>query len=94
LLVVGENAISVAEAAKDFLRVLERVESHGEVATIMRDGQPIARLVPLSRPAASCEELAERWKGMSKLPPDEAEAFARDLESVRTTVPPLKSRWD
>lgn len=88
---MSENAIPVAEVARDFLRVLAQVESRREPATLLRDGQPVARLVPLPRSAATCAELAERWESLPKLPPDEAEAFARDLEHARATLPPLKS---
>jgi hypothetical protein len=42
----------------------------------------------------TCAELADRWDGLPKLPPDEAGAFADDLEKARTNLPPLKSSWD
>jgi len=91
---MSENAIPVAEVARDFLRVLAQVESRREPATLLRDGQPVARLVPLPRPAATRAELAERWESLPKLPPDEAEAFARDLEHAHAALPPLKSARD
>ncbi len=91
---MSEHAIPVAEAARDFLRVLALVESRREPTTLMRDGQPVARLVPLPKPAATCAELAERWESLPKLPPEEAEAFARDLEKTHAALPPLKSAWD
>jgi antitoxin (DNA-binding transcriptional repressor) of toxin-antitoxin stability system len=89
-----ELAISVAEAAKDFLRVLHLAESRGEPTTLVRDGKPVAKLVPLPQPASTCEELAARWEKLYKLPPDEAEAFAADLEHAHKVLPPLKPAWD
>ena len=91
---MSENAIPIAEAARDFLRVLELVETRREPTTLLRDGQPVAKLVPWPRPAATCEELAERWERIPKLPPEEAESFARDLEHARATLPPLRPAWD
>ena len=91
---MSENAIPVAEAARDFLRLLERVESRREPATLLREGHPVARLIPLPAAATTCAELAERWEKMPKLPPGEAEAFAADLEHARASLPPLKPAWD
>ena len=88
------TAISVTEAAKDFLSVLELVEREGRPAVLVRDGRPVATLNPVPSAALTCAELAERWSGLDRLPPEEAAAFAEDIEKARTTLPPLKSAWD
>ena len=91
---MNETAISATDAAKDFLRLLELVEDRGESAVILREGRPIATLSPMPRVAMTCTELAERWPQMERLSPDEANAFADDLEEARATLPPPKSAWD
>jgi len=45
-------------------------------------------------PARTCGELAESWGRLEKLPLDEANAFADDIEQSRASLPPLKSSWD
>jgi hypothetical protein len=47
-----------------------------------------------SSPALTCSELAARWASLEKLPPNDAAAFADDIERSRATLPPLKSAWD
>ena len=91
---MSETAIPAAEAAKDFLRVLELVEDRGESAVILREGRPVATLSPVPRSALTCSELAERWPNLAKLPADEANDFADDLERARASVPPLKPAWE
>jgi hypothetical protein len=91
---VSETAISVAEAAKDFLRVLDLVERQHQPAVLLREGKPVATLNPVPGVALTCAELAERWSKFEKLPPEEAAAFADDIEKSRVDVPPLKSAWD
>ncbi len=91
---MSENTIPVAEAVKDFLRVLDRVESLREPATLVRDGRPVAKVIPLPQPAGTCAELASRWEKIPKLSPDEAEAFASDIERARASLPSLKRAWD
>ena len=91
---MSETAVSVAEAAKDFLRVLELVERAGRPTVLLREGKPVATLNPLPDVARTCAELAERWPHMEKLSTDEAAAFADDIEKSRAEFPPVKSAWD
>jgi antitoxin (DNA-binding transcriptional repressor) of toxin-antitoxin stability system len=91
---MSETAVSVADAAKDFLRLLDHVERKRETAILLRDGKPVATLTPIPSAAATGAELAERWAKLEKLAPDEANAFADDIEKARTKLPPLKSAWD
>jgi len=91
---MSETAISVAEAAKDFLRLLEGVERRREPAILVREGKPVATLSPLPSAAMNCAELAQRWPKLEKLSADEANAFADDLEHARANPPPLRSAWD
>jgi antitoxin (DNA-binding transcriptional repressor) of toxin-antitoxin stability system len=91
---VSNNAIPVNEAARDFLPVLERVERDREPTVLVRDGKAVAILIPVLPVSLTCAELAERWPKLEKLPVDDANAFADDLESSRAKVPSLSSAWD
>lgn len=91
---MNETAIPVAEAAKDFLKLLDLVERKRESAVLIREGRPVATLNPVPVPALTSAELADRREKLDRLPPDEANAFADDLEAARGNVPPLKSAWD
>jgi antitoxin (DNA-binding transcriptional repressor) of toxin-antitoxin stability system len=91
---MNETAIPVAEAAKDFLKLLDLVERKRESAILMREGKAVATLNPAPGPALTSVEVADRWEKLDKLPPDEANAFADDLEAARRHLPPLRSAWD
>jgi antitoxin (DNA-binding transcriptional repressor) of toxin-antitoxin stability system len=91
---MSDTAISVADAARDFLRVLDMVEQKREPAVLVRDGKPVATLNPILGPAQSCRELAERWPKLDKLPLEEGKAFADDLERSRANLPTLKPAWE
>jgi hypothetical protein len=45
-------------------------------------------------PATTCGQLADRWNALAKLPSDEANAFADDIEKSRLNLPIPKSAWD
>ena len=91
---MSEIAIPVAEAARDFLKLLDLVERKREPAVLMREGRAVATLNPLPDRPLTSEELAARWAKRDRLPPEEANAFADDIESARRNLPPLKSAWD
>jgi len=80
---MSQTAISVTEAAKNFLRVVEEVERKGEPAVLTREGRPVATLNPVPGAARTCAELAMRWRELERLPVDEASAFADDLQVGR-----------
>jgi antitoxin (DNA-binding transcriptional repressor) of toxin-antitoxin stability system len=92
--VMSEIAITATDAAKDFLRLLDAVERRRETAVLLREGRPVATISPLPGAALTGGELAERWAKLPKLPPEEAGAFADDLERARASLPLLKPAWD
>ncbi len=89
-----ETAISVADAAKDFLRLLEVVERKREPAILVREGKAVATLTPVPETAHNCAELADRWLKLERLAPNEGEAFAADIEHARANLPSPKPSWD
>ncbi|MEN3123908.1 type II toxin-antitoxin system prevent-host-death family antitoxin [Janibacter terrae] len=58
--------------------VLRRVE-RGESLTVTRDGEPVARVVPLPRRASRVEELIERRR---HLPAVDAQRLRADIDEL------------
>ncbi|HEX6041102.1 type II toxin-antitoxin system Phd/YefM family antitoxin [Longimicrobium sp.] len=73
---------SVTDVARNFSEYVNRVAYGGEQITLMRGGKPMARLIPVAR-GVRAEDLPALFASLPRLAPDEAEAFARDLESGR-----------
>jgi hypothetical protein len=67
-----------------------------DAETLPASGHALLTLLDSAAPltARSCGELAELWSGLEKLPLDEANAFADDIEQARAKLPPLKPAWD
>lgn len=47
-----------------------------------------------TRLAKTGAELAAVWPNLPHLDPVEAEGFGHDLESSRSALPPIASKWD
>ena len=87
-----ERILTVDEAEQSFAELVERVRRDGESATLVRDGVPVARLVPVG-PARTAAEAAEAWERRPRLDPEDAEAFAEEVERARRELPPLRDPW-
>jgi prevent-host-death family protein len=65
-----EEAMSAADAAREFFRLLREVRQ-GKSFVITSDGKPVARIVPVQEAPASREEafrkLQERWQNQPAL---------------------------
>lgn len=70
--------VTIRELRNKGGQVIDRV-MHGEVLTVTRDGQPVARLIPLPGTDLTAEALLERWR---HLPPMDYESLRRDLDEI------------
>ena len=64
--------------------------------TLPAKARALLTLLDSSTPGSTrtCAELADRWATLEKLPLEEANAFADDIERARASLPPLKPAWD
>jgi prevent-host-death family protein len=85
---VMKGTISVTEAVRNFADFINRVAYRGEHFVLERGGRPVARLVPVPQ-AGRLGDLPGLLGNVPALGPEEADAFARDMEDVMGRVPPL-----
>jgi prevent-host-death family protein len=86
-----EGRISATELARRLGDVLGRVRYRGDSYVVERNGEPVARLVPLpGRTTATLREALSAWRGRGR--PDAG--FASDLERVVNADRPPDSPWD
>jgi len=76
-----ENVISVTEAARNFAGCVNRVRSHNDMFVLLRNGRPVARLVPDKEKICTGRELAEILAKV-RLTDQELKAWRRDLRKA------------
>ena len=90
-----ETTLTVTEAARNFADVVNRAYYRGEATTLLKNGKPVARIVPTTRAMKTGKEIAaEMTANRPRLAVEEAEAFEADLLKARAELPPLVSPWD
>ncbi|HEV7402128.1 MAG TPA: type II toxin-antitoxin system prevent-host-death family antitoxin [Chthoniobacteraceae bacterium] len=91
-----EATLTVTEAARNLVDVVNRAHYGHEATTLIENGQPVARVVPAAGVARTGKEIAARMatRPRPRLADGDAEAFAADLREVRAELPEPLSPWD
>jgi len=84
--------ISVTEAARNFADCVNRVHYQNVTFVLLKNGMPVARLVPERRKAGSVRKLAAALREF-ELSPQEARAWNRDLRAARRILKPPVNKW-
>jgi antitoxin (DNA-binding transcriptional repressor) of toxin-antitoxin stability system len=86
------TVISVTEAARNFADCVNRAHYQNITFVLLKNGSPVARLVPDDEKVCVGRELAEAL-AKTQLPEDEARAWHRDLRAARKTLKAPADRW-
>lgn len=85
-----EHRISATELARKLGDILGRVRYRGDSFVVERNGDPVARLVPLpEKGISSLREALGAWQGAGE--PDLG--FAEDLQRIRAADRPPENVW-
>jgi len=86
--------ISSAEVQRNFADILERVSEKGEHFEIDKDGTVIARLEPMKPKTSTVGDLREWLANHSRLDPEDAEQWEKELAEIRASAKSPPSPWD
>ena len=87
-----ETSISVTEAARNFADCVNRVRYQNVSFVLLKNGIPVARLVPEGKKGCTGPELAAALRKMD-LSQSEAKAWHRDLTAARRALKAPKDKW-
>jgi prevent-host-death family protein len=85
-------AISVTEAARNFAECVNRAHYQGASFVLLKNGKPLARLVPADDKVCTGRDLAEAIAATT-LSPIEARAWRRDLATARKSPRKPTDKW-
>jgi hypothetical protein len=87
-----KRMISVTDAARNFADCVNRAYYQNVTFVLMKNGSPVARLVPDSDKICTGSDLADALAG-TELSPAEARAWHRDINAARSHLKPLPDKW-
>jgi antitoxin (DNA-binding transcriptional repressor) of toxin-antitoxin stability system len=84
--------ISVTEAARNFADCVNRTYYQNVTFVLLKNGSPVARLVPDSEKVCAGRDLAGAL-AKTELPVEEAAAWHRDLQTTRNILKTPPDKW-
>jgi antitoxin (DNA-binding transcriptional repressor) of toxin-antitoxin stability system len=90
---VKKTSISVTEAARNFADCVNRAHYQNVTFVLLKNGSPVARLVPDNEKVCFGRDLAEAL-AKTELSPGEARAWPRDLQAARRTLKKPADKWE
>lgn len=87
-----KTAISVTDASRNFADCVNRAHYQNITFVLIKNGSPVARLVPDREKVCTGRDLAEALAG-TELAAAEAAAWHRDLRTARKILKPPADKW-
>ena len=87
-----KTTISVTEAARNFADCVNRAHYQNVTFVLLKNGSPVARLVPDDEKACSGWVLAQALR-KAQLTEDEVKAWHRDLQDARKALKAPGDKW-
>jgi antitoxin (DNA-binding transcriptional repressor) of toxin-antitoxin stability system len=87
-----KTTISVTDAARNFSDCVSRVHYQKVSFVLLKNGSPVAQLVPDHDKTCSGRMLAEAIARI-RLPDEEAKVWRRDLQAARKTLKSPTDKW-
>ncbi len=87
-----KTEITVTEAARNFAHCINRVHYQNRSFVLVKNGKPLARIVPETEKVCTGGELAEALAHV-ELSPTEASAWRKDLGKARKTLKTPEDKW-
>jgi antitoxin (DNA-binding transcriptional repressor) of toxin-antitoxin stability system len=87
-----KTSITVTEASRNFADCVNRAHYQNVTFVLLKNGEPVARLVPDNEKVCAGRDLAEAL-AKTDLPENEARAWHRDLEAARKSLKAPANKW-
>jgi hypothetical protein len=87
-----KRVISVTGAARNFADCVNRARYQNVTFVLIKNGSPVARLMPEGEKLCSGRDLAEAL-GNASLPDEEATGWLHDLKAARKRIKAPAEKW-
>jgi prevent-host-death family protein len=89
-----ETKLTVTEAARRFSEVVNRARYRHESTLLVKNGVPVAKIVPAESPKTTAGSLLSWWRSHPRLDRSDVGRFANDISRARKKLRPPRNPWE
>jgi antitoxin (DNA-binding transcriptional repressor) of toxin-antitoxin stability system len=88
------ETLSATEASRNFSDLINKTLYMKQTTTLLRGGQPVAKVIPVAKESVTGEELAKLWEGKPRISDENGEDWLNLTKEIRSELKLPESKWD
>jgi antitoxin (DNA-binding transcriptional repressor) of toxin-antitoxin stability system len=88
------ETLSATEASRNFSDLINKTLYMKQTTTLLRGGQPVAKVIPVAKEPVTGEELAKLWEGKPRISEENGEDWLNLINEIRSELKLPDSKWD
>jgi prevent-host-death family protein len=89
-----DRTVTVTEAARNFADIVNRARYRSESTLLVKNGVPVARIVPAAVPRTTREQLLAWWRSHPRLETRGAAGFEKAIARARKRIESPRNPWE
>jgi antitoxin (DNA-binding transcriptional repressor) of toxin-antitoxin stability system len=88
------ETLSATDASRNFSDLINKTVYMKQTTTLLRGGQPVAKVIPVTKESVTGEELAKLWEGEPRISDENGEDWLNLTNEIRSELKLPDSKWD
>ena len=88
------ETLSATEASRNFSDLINKTLYMKQTTTLLRGGQPVAKVIPMNKKSISGAELAKKLKAKNLIPEENAENWILPVKEFLSAQKLPDIQWD
>ena len=88
------ETITATKASRNFSDLINKTLYMKQTTTLIRGGQPVAKVIPVTKESVTGEELAKLWEGEPRISVENGEDWLNFTNEIRSELKLPDSKWD
>ena len=88
------ETLSATEASRNFSDLINKTFYMKQTTTLLRGGQPVAKVIPVTKECVTGEELAKLWEGPPRISEQNGADWLNLTNEIRSELKLPDSKWD
>ena len=88
------ETLTATKASRNFSDLINKTLYMKQTTTLLRGGQPVAKVIPVTKDSVTGEELAKLWEGKPRISDKNGEDWLNLTNEIRSELKLPDSKWE